>query len=757
MRTRAVQLLVNEALPPELRNYERPLDARDVGDLMHKVALSSPGAYASILKRIGDIGRNAAYWQGESMGLDDLEDIIDVKPMIKEMHAEVAAATRGMQDPKEKRKTRETIWLKWSTKIERAAMEAGKLKRNSVADSVVSGARGKPLQLRAMLATPGVFENNTGGIVPVFAERSYSRGVSPAEWLAGTFGARSSVVSTKRATARGGFWGKMLVQVAAPLVVTAEDCGTSNGIDLDPDDSSLRNRFLAQGIGKLPGGVQIDRKVLAEIRNNHKPVIVRSAMTCEAKKGVCAKCLGAMPNGSLAPKGYAAGVTAAQALSEPVTQGGLNCLVLGTLVRMADFSVRKIEDIKVNEMVLGADVHGNTFPVRVAAVWDQGIQPVWNYTYQDADGWVSTVESTTRHEILGVTQAHDIAFKLQPDTPDLQALITSGLGDLRRAPQVSKVFMGGKECRDLSVQHPDELFVLANGLIVSNTKHVSGTAKEKKSYSGIEWLERFVQVPDNFPDRAPLAETEGRVLVEPAPQGGNYVKIGDRTHYVPQHLEVKVKSGDMVEAGDVLSDGIVRPDDVVRLRGIGEGRRYYAARLKQMLDDGGTKADARNSEVLARAAVDHVRVADFDNFDEGVLPDDIVPYEKTLGRDLPEDAANTDPEKAVGKYLYRPALHYTVGTKLTPKMSQHLKKVGIGAVTASAKPPGFEPTMQRLQTQSFANDDWLASMHTSYLGKQLAQGAQRAQDTNIRKNIHFAPRLAFGENFGTNIEQTGEF
>jgi hypothetical protein len=63
-----------------------------------------------------------------------------------------------------------------------------------------------------------------------------------------------------------------------------------------------------------------------------------------------------------------------------------------------------------------------------------------------------------------------------------------------------------------------------------------------------------------------------------------------------------VKDGEHVEAGTQLSDGIVRPDDVVRIKGLGEGRLYYARRLKQMLDDGGTPANPRQAEIVARAA-----------------------------------------------------------------------------------------------------------------------------------------------------------
>lgn len=613
MRTRAVQLLVNDSLPEHLRQYDRVLDSKALGRLLHSVALDAPDQYAKVVKSLGDIGRNAAYWQGESMGIDDLRDQIDTPSKLAEMDAEVATALRGGDDEAERRAKRESIWGKWAAKLEREVMSS--TKPNSVLDSVRSGARGKPLQARAMLSTPALFEDSSGKMVPIFARSSYSRGVSPAEWLAGAYGARSSVSSTKRATAKGGAWSKLLGQVAAPIMVTENDCGTTNGIDLLADDKSVRNRVLAQDAGKVTSGTLLGRKELAELRNKHKgPLIVRSAITCESPHGVCARCLGADPDGKYPKIGFAAGITASTALGEPVTQSSLNL------------------------------------------------------------------------------------------------------------------------------------------------KHTSGASSQKREYSGLSWLERFVQIPDNFPDRSPVADADGIVSVKAAPQGGNYVQVGDKEHYVPQHLAVTVKNGDRVEAGQQLSEGIVRPDDIVRYRGIGEGRRYYADRLKQMLDEGGTGADRRNTEVVARGAIDHVQVEDPDDLPDGALPDDMVSYQRALRSFTPpEDSQELNPKNALGLYLQKPALHFTPGTRITPRVADKLAATGFNKVLTHAKAPAFTPRMQRLQTQAFANDDWLASMHTSYLGRQLAQGVTRGQETDVERNIHFAPRLAFGEGFGKDIETTGHF
>lgn len=748
MKTKAVQLLINSSLPEELQDFNRPVSAKGLGQMFHQVALKAPDQYARILKEVGDAGRNAAYWQGESMGLDDLRDVIDVPSYLKGMDAELAEKTKGLKDPTEKRRVTEDIWNRWSARIEQDSMKAALSKQNAVGLSVASGARGKPLQLKAMLSTPGTFEDSKGKVVPLFARRSYARGVSPGEWLAGTYGARTSVTSTKRATAKGGFVGKQLAQTAANLMVTQPDCGTKNGIDLDASDPQLRGRFLAQPAGGLDANMLLDRRTMAKLQNSgwKKSVLVRSPLTCESKHGICARCLGADPSGHLFPVGYAAGITAANAVGEPLAQAALNCLAEGTLVLMADETARPVQDVQVGEWVMGCDMNGHRLPVQVKAVWDQGVQVIQRLVFEDA----TYLDCTACHRILGQDASGQVT---RVPAEELEVAYTLE-GPRRVAGRDDRP---DQQCWDLSVDHPHELFCLANGLVVKNTKHTSGAASAKKSYSGLDWLIRFIQIPDNFPDRAPVAEQAGNVTVKPAPQGGHHVYVGNTEHYVPQALELKVKNGDTVEAGEPLSEGIVRPDDIVRLRGLGEGRRYYANRFREMLEDSGVKLDPRHHEVLARGAVNHVQVLNSD--DDSVLPDDVVPFNLYWqNREEAQDTKSTDTNTAaVGKYLQSPALHYTPGTKLTHKMVTRLNQAGIKAVPVSEKAPDFAPTMVRMQTQSFAQPDWLAAMSTSYLGRQLSQRAARGDDTNIRDNINYVPRLAVGEGFGKHIERTGTF
>ena len=613
---KAIQLLLNAALPEELRDYHRTYDAKSVGDLMSAVAKNYPEKYSDIAQLFGDTGRNAAWDLGTSIRLKDFHPVIDKEKAFANMDAEVERARQTSDTVDDFKKKRMSIWMRHSDKMEKDTSVNALAQDNNIANAVVSGARGKSPQLKGMVTTPGLYSDYKGRPIPIFVRHSFGEGLRPTEFMAGTFGARTSVISTKNSTAKGGDFGKQLAVVATPLVVTEKDCGTSNGIDLPIDRKDLSGRVLVKDTAGIPAGTILDRHALDALRKKKvENVLVRSAMTCQSHAGLCSKCLGADGRGKLPHVGYAAGISAAQAVSEPVTQSALN------------------------------------------------------------------------------------------------------------------------------------------------VKHTGGAVSGgKRVLSGFSVINQIAQSPEEFPDRAAVSEVDGHVSdITKAPQGGTIVHVGDKEHYVPVGYDLMVKKGDKVEAGDQLADGIVDPGDITRLRGLGEGRRFYADRLGQALTDSGLGNDPRNLEILATAAINHAHVTDPDGLGD-YLPDDTANYAHLAATYTPpKDTQTLHPSKAVGKYLQAPALHYTIGTKLTPKMAAHLHKAGMDELHVSDDAPGFEPEMIRLRTAPNSSQDWFSKLTGSYLGSNLSHSAVRGEDTNVEHNIHYAPVLASGVSFGKNVETTGEF
>lgn len=284
-----------------------------------------------------------------------------------------------------------------------------------------------------------------------------------------------------------------------------------------------------------------------------------------------------------------------------------------------------------------------------------------------------------------------------------------------------------------------------------NVKHQSsagGGGGDADSYGGFDIVNQIGQVPETFRYQATLADIDGRVdKIEEAPQGGTNVFVNGAIHYVAPDQRVLVREGEELEAGDQMSSGIVNPAQVVKHKGIGEGRRYFAERLTQAFKDSKLKANRRNAEVIARGVIDHVDITDAEGVGD-FLPGDIASYDAIAANYKPRHGALTvAPQEAVGKYLERPAMHYTIGTRITKKMAQQLQDYGVDSVMAHDNEPGFQPRMIRLRATGHSGKDWLAKMKGSYLQTNLLQDAQRGSESNIH-GTHPVPGLVYGAEFG---------
>lgn len=986
---KAADFAISRILPEDLRQPEYDLSKKGVSGIMAQVAAKYPEQFGEIAKKLGDLGRNAAWYQGYTTGAADTRPVIDTQAYYLRMDAELAHLRKQQLPVAEFEEQRNEILLRYSDAIDKDTMKAALGSNNAFAKAVASGARGNPAHVKAILSTPGIYSDSNGNVIPLFVRNSFSQGLRPAETLAGTYGARLAVTSTKKATAKGGDLAKILTQSTSNYNVTEKDCGVNNGIDLTPDDESLSGRVLARPLGGLPAGTVLDNKALGVIRRQTKPAVVRSAMTCQSEHGLCARCAGVQADGKFPKIGESIGITAGHAISEPIVQGSLNtkhCLYVGdTEVLMATGERKMITDVEPGDKVLGVGGEGRNV-TRVKAVVDQGIQDVSRYEFALPGGrntWAS-ISSTDCHQVLtedgkkeiGKTdhillpreiaftggrreewaffagfymgdgirlcsgkaqslriscaeettaqelnaylldrgsslkkrkRSHDWAVvqnlsgttrrdpktgrvlgspphpakelirrlgwldcyaheKTVPDevwtwdtesvaafvsgfltadgsvyqlTPGgaygvalsstsrdmvvrLQQLLWSRLGVFsstltktadgskegrnnsqwqftvtRRAelsrllrylapmgPKLLKVQAAGLSagepatgpvcarlisvtplgrlpCADITVEADNELFSLSNGAVVKNT---GGQAKGgKKSFSGFDYISQFVQVPDDFRDRAAVSELSGMVeKVEEAPQGGHHITVNGQQHFALPGFAATVKVGDNVEAGDQLSEGLVNPADIVRLRGLGEGRRYYAERLGQILSDSGNPPDKRNMEIIARATIDTYRTDDPDA-DSDYMPDESVRASSFMKNYKPPvDTVATRLDKASGGYLQQPVLHYSIGTQLTPKMVERMRGAGVEEVMTSKTTPWFKPEMKRLRVASHDSKDWLVSLGTSYLSGQMRDALERGDETDVRSNYHFGPRLAFGADagsgvFGENIEATGKF
>lgn len=311
---------------------------------------------------------------------------------------------------------------------------------------------------------------------------------------------------------------------------------------------------------------------------------------------------------------------------------------------------------------------------------------------------------------------------------------TAPLGQrITRWPLVSKIPLGLIPSIDIEVDHPDHLFLLANGLVVSNSKHQGGVGVAKAADpegedqpTGFTKAEQFLRAPSTFQGGAVLSDVDGVVdAVEAAPQGGHYITVAGKKLYASPYRTITVKPGQKVFAGDKLTNGVPNPVDYTSLRGIGAGRTYYTKQLGSILSSLGWGTDRRNLEQFSRALLNKVRITGEDGYDDW-LPGDVVDYSVIQSRWKPrKDSKDTDASKAIGKYLEKPMFSYTIGTKITKDVADDLEKHGFGKITVNDNPPPFQSEFMR-PTSVLQNDEhWLPRLSGERLKDSLFDSARR--------------------------------
>lgn len=282
-------------------------------------------------------------------------------------------------------------------------------------------------------------------------------------------------------------------------------------------------------------------------------------------------------------------------------------------------------------------------------------------------------------------------------------------------------------------------------------RHGGGQYEAKtlsRNKTGLDLINQLVEVPKTFQGGAAIAQADGTVdKIEPAPQGGQYLTIAGLQHWVPKDLAVKVKVGEVIEAGDLLSEGLPNPAEITRHKGIGEGRRYFTDTFRNAMRDEKFGAHRRNVELVARGLINHVRITDSDGPPDTV-PDDVVEYDQIAQGYQPRFGfKQLAPKKAVGLYLESPVLHYSIGTRVTPKVVQALEQHQVPAVVVHADPPSFEPEMTRAMETLSHSSDWMVRLGGFHLKKGLVEAVHRARGSETH-GTSYIPALAQGSEFG---------
>ena len=360
------RILFNSTLPVDYPFVNDQAPKKRLSKIVDDIATRySTAQVAATLDALKDMGFTRAPWSGVSFAFSDVIQPSERDEFIEKYEAEADKVNEnyeiGMLTEEERRQELIDLWTKCTSEVSEAVEEHFDSK-NNLAIIVQSGARGNMMQINQIAGMRGLVANPKGEIIPRPVKSNYRDGLSVLEYFISQHGARKGLADTALRTAESGYLTRRLVDVSQDVIVREEDCGTKAGLpirvaDRDADgnlvlvkaaDGGPYSRLLAADVIDPADGKTVlykrDDALSMDVLNDlvaHgvEEVKCRSVLTCESKRGVCAKCYGwSLATNKLVDVGETVGIVAAQSIGEPGTQLTLRSFHSGGVAAASDIT-----------------------------------------------------------------------------------------------------------------------------------------------------------------------------------------------------------------------------------------------------------------------------------------------------------------------------------------------------------------------------------------------------------------------------------
>ncbi len=688
METTVGRVVLNDILPDEMPFINGLLKKKGLTQLVQYCYLKF-GLRTTVLMLddVKDLGFLSATRAGISIGIDDMV-VPESKPkLVKDAEKQVVEVQNQYQEGAithgERYNKIIEIWNKVTDEVSAEMFKTmerdDKSGRylNPIYIMADSGARGSKQQIRQLSGMRGLMAKPNGEIIETPITANFREGLNVLQYFISTHGARKGLADTALKTADSGYLTRRLCDVAQDVIITEFDCGTTDGIYVEPIVESgeiiepLRDRIV--GRVALENQLDYEGKIIVEANQEITEelaqaiqdagidrVKIRSVLTCESKRGVCQLCYGRnLATGRLVERGEAVGIISAQSIGEPGTQLTMRTFHIGGAASSAvaqnnvearyDGFARYIgintvrnaqgEIIAMNRAGLVATVdekgrERERYQVVYGAkvLVEDGAPVKENQVLLEWDPYAFSILT----EISGTVHFKDITenvtYQEQVDeVTGLSQWVVIDSPDEKRLPTVIiRPEGGGKhdERRYLMPTHA-HLSVRDGDLVHAGdvlAKIPRATTKTKDITGG---LPRVVELFEARKPRetAVMSEVNGVVRIGDVVKGFRKVTVttDDRTekeYSIPRGVHINVQDGERVKAGDPLMDGPRNPHDILKVLGEKELQKYLVNEIQEVYRLQGVNINDKHLEVIVRQMMRWVRIEDIGDTD--FLPEEIV-------------------------------------------------------------------------------------------------------------------------------------
>ena len=690
------RIIVNQLAPIEVPYINEVLGKKSLRKIISNVIkYTGVARTAQFLDDIKNLGYTMAFKGGLSFNLGDVIIPEEKQELINNGYNTVedikANFAMGFITNNERYNKVIDLWSSIDnriTKIVEQQISSDQQGFNPVYMMLDSGARGSTQQIKQLCGMRGLMAKpqKSGGQGAEIIENpiisNLKEGMSVLEYFISTHGARKGLADTALKTADAGYLTRRLVDVSHDVIINEEDCGTLRGLvataikSKDEIVESLGERILGRtsvhdifnpltGELIIPAGEEITEDIANLIESLPiEQVEIRSVLTCESRKGVCAKCYGRnLASGRMVEKGEVVGVIAAQSIGEPGTQLTLRTFHVGGTASStaADSSItskyngkleyeelrtieRVSDDGTVHEVVVSRTTELRIVDENTGITYSQYDVPYGSVLYKkdgekvakgdlicewDAYNAITIIETAGKVRfdsmIDGVTFREEMAdeYSLNRDKVIIEAR------DKSKNPTIIIVDENGMELKHYNlpvgahvmVEDGDDVKI---GDIIIKIPRAIG--KSSDITGGLPRVTELFEAR-NPSNPAIVSEINGEVFMGKIKRGNREIiirsKSGAEKHYlVPLTKQILVQENDYVKAGTRLSDGAVSPTDILSILGPIKVQEYIVNEIQEVYRLQGVKINDKHFEIIVRQMMRKVQIND--PGDTEFLPEELV-------------------------------------------------------------------------------------------------------------------------------------
>ena len=695
VQTTPGRVLVSDILPPELsfEHVNTVLTKKAIAKLVG-AAYRTCGIKSTVIlcDKLKDMGYEFATRAGVTIGVKDLTIPESKKNILAKSQAEVDDIERQYRDGiitrTEKYNKVVDVWTKATQDVSTEMIKeisydvltdekTGKQEKNQSFNPIFmmsnSGARGNQDQMRQLAGMRGLMAKPSGEIIETPITSSFREGLSVLQYFTSTHGARKGLADTALKTANSGYLTRRLVDVVQDVIVSEHDCGTVDGIELThiKEGGDIKTPLAERIIGRVllypvhdpdePEKILLPENTLiteseAKLINDKgiSSVMVRSPLTCQSERGICALCYGRdLARGHLVNTGETVGIIAAQSIGEPGTQLTMRTFHIGgtasSTIEKNKFEAQNAGRVILNrvravtnrdgaQLVLGKSgqltivdpqgrerekyilpngarlmVHDGQEVTKgvVLAEWDPFNEPF----VSEEDGVIrftdiidgktvqEKVDDVTRQASLTIMEYRTTNFRpsisICDDNGNVKKRVHGAAAAIYSLPVGSIIMVKDGEniqAGDIIARKPRE------------------TSKTKDIVGGLPRVAELFEVRKPK-DMAVVSEIAGTVTYAGESKGKRKLvvtpEIGEAKEYlVPKGKHITAADGDFVEAGDPLTEGYPELHDILRTRGEKYLARYLVDEIQEVYRFQGVGIDDKHIEVIVRQMLKKVTILD---------------------------------------------------------------------------------------------------------------------------------------------------